>query len=414
MEMQPGDEEVLQFSFFGEKVVRPKVPCWITYTNEKTHQIIRDNFHRSPLFSGMIVGTGPRYCPSIEDKVKRFPDRPRHQIFVEPEGLESEEMYLNGISSSLPEEVQDQFLHTLPGLEHVEIVRPGYAVEYDYLNPLQLYPSLMTKRLNGLFIARQTNGTSGYEEAGCQGLMAGINAAMYLQGKAPLVLSRTEAYIGVLIDDLVTLGTKEPYRMFTSRAEHRLSLRHDTADFRLLEKGYQAGLVTDDIHQQFMEKRTKIDEVKELLTQRHLGAKELEKVEKEELVTTLRHHIGKTFDQIIRDPEIKLDQLLALDPSIGEGVRKEWLDQIELDLKYDGYIARQERQNSRIERMEKLRIPEGFDYDAVESLSAESRLKFKQVLPATLGQASRISGVRTSDIAILMIHLGKKNGSTAG
>ena len=413
MEMQPGDEEVLQFSFFGEKVVRPKVPCWITYTNEKTHQIIRDNFHRSPLFSGKIVGTGPRYCPSIEDKVKRFPDRPRHQIFVEPEGLDSEEMYLNGISSSLPEEVQNQFLHTLPGLEHVEVVRPGYAVEYDYLNPLQLYPSLMTKRLKGLFIAGQTNGTSGYEEAGCQGLMAGINAAMYLQGKAPLVLSRTEAYIGVLIDDLVTLGTKEPYRMFTSRAEHRLSLRHDTADLRLLEKGYQAGLVPDEVHQQFVEKRTRIDEVKELLTQRHLGAKELDKIEQENLVTTLRHHIGKTFDQIVRDPEVNLDQLLALDPSIGDGVRKEWLDQIELDLKYDGYIARQERQNSRIERMEKLRIPEGFDYDAVESLSAESRLKFKQVLPATLGQASRISGVRTSDIAILMIYLGKKNGSTA-
>ena len=360
------------------------------------------------------MGTGPRYCPSIEDKVKRFPDRPRHQIFVEPEGLDSEEMYLNGISSSLPEEVQNQFLHTLPGLEHVEVVRPGYAVEYDYLNPLQLYPSLMTKRLKGLFIAGQTNGTSGYEEAGCQGLMAGINAGMYLQGKAPLVLSRTEAYIGVLIDDLVTLGTKEPYRMFTSRAEHRLSLRHDTADFRLLEKGWQAGLVPAEVHQQFIEKRTKIDEVKELLSQRHLGEKELAKAEITELKETLSHHIGKSFDQIIRDPEIRLEQLLPLDPSIGSGVRKEWLDQIELDIKYDGYIARQERQNSRIERMEKLRIPENFDYDAVESLSAESRLKFKEVLPATLGQASRISGVRTSDIAILMIHLGKKNGSTAG
>ncbi|MCQ2603931.1 MAG: tRNA uridine-5-carboxymethylaminomethyl(34) synthesis enzyme MnmG [Spirochaetia bacterium] len=413
MEMQPGDDEMLQFSFFGEKVQRPKVPCWITYTNEKTHEIIRANFHQSPLFSGMIVGLGPRYCPSIEDKVKRFPDRERHQIFVEPEGLDSEEMYLNGISSSLPEEVQNQFLHTLPGLEHVEVVRPGYAVEYDYLNPIQLYPSLMTKRLKGLFIAGQTNGTSGYEEAGCQGLMAGINAAMYLQGKKPLVLSRTEAYIGVLIDDLVTMGTKEPYRMFTSRAEHRLSLRHDTADLRLLEKGYEAGLVTEEVHSQFLEKKDKIDEIKELLSQRHLGAKELAACEKEAFNESLRRHTGKTFDQIIRDPEVSLEQLLNIDPSIGEGVRKDWLQQIELDIKYDGYIARQERQNSRIEKMERMVIPEGFDYDSVESLSAESCMKFKQVLPATLGQASRISGVRTSDIAVLMIHLGKKNGSAA-
>ena len=413
MEMQPGDEETLQFSFFGKPVVRPKVPCWITYTNERTHEIIRANFHRSPLFSGMIVGTGPRYCPSIEDKVKRFPDRPRHQIFVEPEGLESEEMYLNGISSSLPEEVQDQFLHTLPGLEHVEIVRPGYAVEYDYLNPLQLYPSLMTKRLKGLFIAGQTNGTSGYEEAGGQGLMAGINAAMFLQEKKPLVLSRTEAYIGVLIDDLVTLGTKEPYRMFTSRAEHRLSLRHDTADIRLLEKGYEAGLVEEEVYQQFLEKRNTIEEVKELLSQRHLGEKELGTLEDAELRETLSHHIGKSFHQIIRDPDIKLGNLLSLDGKIGQGVRQDWLSQIELDIKYDGYIARQERQNSRVERLEKMRIPEGFDYDAVESLSSESRLKFKEVLPATLGQASRISGVRTSDIAILMIHLGKRNGKAS-
>lgn len=413
MERQDGDEEMLQFSFFGEKVSRPKLPCWITYTNEETHKIIRDNFHQSPLFSGMIVGAGPRYCPSIEDKVKRFPDRERHQIFVEPEGLDSEEMYLNGISSSLPEEVQSRFLHTLPGLENVEIMRPGYAVEYDYLNPLQLYPSLMTKRLRGLFIAGQTNGTSGYEEAGCQGLMAGINAAMYLQGKEPLVLSRTEAYIGVLIDDLVTMGTKEPYRMFTSRAEHRLSLRHDTADFRLLEKGYKAGLVTEDVHAMFMEKKTKIDEIKELLAKRRLGEKDLRRSEKHAADQVLRRHTGKSFEQIIRDPEVSLNTLLELDPSIREGVNRAWLDQIELDIKYDGYIAKQERQNSRMERMEKMVIPAGFDYDCVESLSAESRLKFKEVLPATLGQASRISGVRTSDIAVLMIHLGKKNGNTA-
>ena len=406
MVLQDGDREVLPFSFSREKIERPQLPCHITFTNKKTHKIITDNIHLSPLYGGKIVGTGPRYCPSIEDKVMRFPDRERHQIFVEPEGLESEEMYLNGISSSLPEEVQEAFLKTLPGLEKLEIIRPGYAVEYDYTDPRQLYPSLMTKRIKGLFIAGQTNGTSGYEEAACQGLMAGINASMYLQGKDPLVLKRTEAYTGVLIDDLVTLGTKEPYRMFTSRAEHRLSLRHDTADTRLLEKGYNAGLVSEENYGNFIEKRDRIEEVKELLRSRRLKEKDLKKIEKAETEEVLRKHRGKTLEQVLKDPDISIDDVFAVEKEIG--CSSLWLRQIELDVKYEGYISRQEKYINKVERMENVRIPSEFDFSSIEGISTESRQKFLDIMPQTLGQASRISGVRNSDIAVLMIYLGKK------
>ena len=406
MQIQDGDSEIIPFSFSRTRVERPQVPCHITFTNEKTHKIITDNIHRSPLYGGKIVGTGPRYCPSIEDKVVRFPDRERHQIFVEPEGLESEEMYLNGISSSLPEDVQEAFLKTLPGLEHVEIIRPGYAVEYDYIDPRQLYPSLMTKKIKGLFVAGQTNGTSGYEEAACQGLIAGINAAMFLQGKEPLVLKRTEAYTGVLIDDLVTLGTKEPYRMFTSRAEHRLSLRHDTADLRLLEKGYNAGLVSKEAYERFEEKKDRIEEVRELLRNRRIKEKDLQKLENEKTEELMRKHRGKTLEQVLKDPEISISDVFQIEKEIGSSSLL--MRQIELDVKYEGYISRQEKYINKVEKMENVKIPAGFDYSSMEGISTEARQKFISIMPQTLGQASRISGVRNSDIAVLMIYLGKK------
>lgn len=385
IEEQPGDEQMLPFSFDYEVVERPQLSCWITWTNDRTHQIIRDNIHRSPLYGGKIVGRGPRYCPSIEDKVVRFPDRDRHQIFIEPEGIGTEEMYLNGLSSSLPEDVQTAFIHSIHGLEHAQVMRPAYAVEYDYLDPLQLLPSLETKRVAGLFVAGQTNGTSGYEEAACQGLMAGINAAQQLKGEAPLILSRTEAYTGVLIDDLVTKGTKEPYRMFTSRAEYRLNLRHDSADQRLTPKGFAVGLQTVEHMERLRAKMERMEAIKQLL-----GSRKLE---------------GKSCLEALKRPEITIDGLLSDIPELASfdaPVRY----QAELDIKYDGYIKRQERQVDRFAQLEEMSIPADFDYDSVDGISAESREKFKQVRPMSIGQAGRISGVRNSDVAILMVHLG--------
>ena len=401
MEIQPGEDPMLPFSFSGERIERPNIPCYITFTNDETHKIIRDNIHRSPLYGGQIVGTGPRYCPSIEDKVVRFPDRERHQIFVEPEGANTKEMYLNGISSSLPEDVQEAFLHTLPGLEHVEIMRPGYAVEYDYVDPTQLYPSLMTKSLAGLFFAGQTNGTSGYEEAAGQGLLAGINAARYIEGAEPLVLSRAEAYIGVLVDDLVTLGTKEPYRMFTSRAEYRLSLRHDSADIRLMEKGFDHGLQNQENLERLKEKARGMDEIKELLRRTRISSAES---------PSLARFAGRTLEQAVKIPEIDIEEIEPLIPE-KEKYPAEWLRQSEIDLKYEGYIQRQDIQIRRFEKMEKMTIPADFDYDKIDGISTESRQKFKSIKPISLGQASRISGVRNSDIAVLMVHLGRKEKS---
>jgi tRNA uridine 5-carboxymethylaminomethyl modification enzyme len=400
LEKQDGDDRLLPFSFAHDFINRPSEPCWITHTNENTHSIIRANMHLSPLYSGKIVGKGPRYCPSIEDKVVKFPERERHQIFVEPEGYQSEEMYLNGISSSLPETVQEEFLKTLPGLEHVHVMRPGYAVEYDYLDPRQLYPSLMTKRIKGLFSAGQTNGTSGYEEAACQGLLAGLNAALLMQGRQPLVLSRAEAYAGVLIDDLVTLGTEEPYRMFTSRAEYRISLRHDNADSRLREKALYAGLLSSEAQERLEKKIQGIDEIKEVLRRRRVTEKDAEGND------FLKRHLTKSFELSLKDPDIDISMLVKLEAAVGKS-RPEWLAQAELDIKYEGYIARQEQQVKRFEKLENIRIPDAFDYSPVKTISNEARQKFSEIRPLTVGQASRISGVRNSDIAALLVLLGR-------
>ena len=406
MAEQRGDLKVLPFSFAaGSDVLnRPSVSCYVTYTTPETHRIIRENLHRSPLYGGKIKGVGPRYCPSIEDKVVRFPDRERHQIFVEPEGLSTEEVYLNGISSSLPEEVQERFLRTVPGFEKLEILRPGYAVEYDFINPTQLYPSLETKRIRGLFVAGQTNGTSGYEEAAAQGLMAGINAACYLQGKPPLILSRAEAYIGVLIDDLVTLGTEEPYRLFTSRAEYRLSLRHDTADLRLLEKGHQIGLQNSEAVEALEAKRRGIDEIRELLRRRNLRERDCKKF------PVFKKHLGHTLEHVLKDPEVHIEDLLSFEEGLKDK-NSEWLHLSELDVKYEGYRKRQEKQVERFRKMEDLKIPRDFDYDTATGLSAESRLKFKEIRPLSVGQASRVSGVRSSDIAVLLVYLRRGRGT---
>lgn len=405
MQEQRGDEKIVPFSFTTnpDDVQIDQVSCWLTYTNEKTHEIIRENLDRSPMYSGKIKGTGPRYCPSIEDKVVRFAEKDRHQLFVEPEGLNTNEMYIGGMSSSMPEDVQYAMYRTVPGLENCRIVRNAYAIEYDCINPVQLKPSLEFKKIKGLFSGGQFNGSSGYEEAAAQGLVAGINAAMYLKGEEPLILDRSESYIGVLIDDLVTKETKEPYRMMTSRAEYRLLLRQDNADLRLSKYGYRVGLISKERYD-WVEKKEQLiaDEIKRLDSV-HVGANSRVQ-ELLEQYGSVPLNTGTSLSELIRRPELCYEMLAPIDPDRVE-LPAEVIEQININIKYDGYIKRQIKQVEHFKKLEKKRIPEDFDYDDVGSLRLEARQKLKLYKPISIGQASRISGVSPADISVLLVYM---------
>ena len=407
MEEQFGDERVVPFSFTTnpEDVQIDQVSCWLTYTNEKTHEIIRENLDRSPLYSGMIEGTGPRYCPSIEDKVVKFADKSRHQVFIEPEGLDTNEMYVGGMSSSLPEDVQYAMYRSVPGLENVKIVRNAYAIEYDCIDARQLYPTLEFKKIRGLFSGGQFNGSSGYEEAAAQGLIAGINAAREVLGKEQITIDRSQAYIGVLIDDLVTKESHEPYRMMTSRAEYRLLLRQDNADQRLTKIGHEIGLISDERYQKFVEKEKIISEEIERLKHVNVGTSEnvqdlLEKYGSTPLTS------GSTLAELIRRPELNYQLLEPIDEQRPEKFSQEIIDQIDINIKYEGYISRQMKQVEQFKKLETRKIPDDIDYDAVPSLRIEAVQKLKQYKPVSIGQASRISGVSPADISVLLVYLG--------
>ena len=410
MEEQFGDKRVVPFSFSTdpESVQIEQKSCWLTYTNEKTHEIIRANLDRSPLYSGMIEGTGPRYCPSIEDKVVRFADKKRHQVFIEPEGLYTNEMYIGGMSSSLPEDVQYEMYHSVPGLEHAKIVKNAYAIEYDCINPRQLYPTLEFKKIKGLFSGGQFNGSSGYEEAAAQGLIAGINAAMEVKGKEQLILDRSEAYIGVLIDDLVTKENHEPYRMMTSRAEYRLLLRQDNADLRLRKKGWEVGLIDDETYHKLQKKERMIHEEIERVEHTTVGGSaEVQSLLESQGSTLLKS--GTTIAELIRRPELNYKVLAPIDkerPELPEDV----CEQVEINIKYDGYIRRQMKQVEQFKKLEQKKIPEDIDYEEVGSLRIEARQKLEAYRPVSIGQASRISGVSPADISVLLVYLESKAG----
>ncbi|MFP3927475.1 MAG: tRNA uridine-5-carboxymethylaminomethyl(34) synthesis enzyme MnmG [Desulfobacteraceae bacterium] len=411
LEVQHGDEEPRPFSFETTGLSLPQVPCHITYTTRECHDIIRSGLDRSPLFGGVIEGTGARYCPSIEDKVVRFEEKPRHQIFLEPEGLDTVEVYPNGLATSLPVDVQERMVRAVPGLERAEILRPGYAIEYDYVDPVQLKPNQETKLIQGLFHAGQINGTSGYEEAAAQGFMAGVNAVLKLRGEPSLVLGRSQAYIGVLVDDLVTRGTNEPYRMFTSRAEYRLLLREDNADLRLRETGRRLGLVSDQVYEDFCRKRAAIEELLDRLDKVRVRPEPgvLDKL-RELGSPPIRNSVS--LSRLLRRNEVEFHHLAWFDPGL-TGMDRAVAEEVETRIKYQGYIERQERQVERLKRMESVRIPEGVDYNAVHGLSTEVREKLGRVRPVNLGQASRISGVTPAALMALQVVLKRTEGRSA-
>ena len=406
--IQHGDEPPIPFSYSTEKIINSQLPCYLTYTNAETHNIIKDNLDRSPLYCGVIEGVGPRYCPSIEDKVVRFAEKERHQIFLEPEGLNTTEYYANGISTSLPADVQLKFIHTISGLEKAKMIRPGYAIEYDFVPPTQLKSTLETKNIENLFNAGQINGTSGYEEAAAQGLIAGINAVAKIKGTEPLVLNRSEAYIGVLIDDLITKGTKEPYRMFTSRAEYRLLLRHDNADLRLREKGYKIGLVSSAEYGIFMKKSEAIKrETERLKTNRIKPTKEAKKRLEDAGITDVNTEV--TLSQLLKRPDVEYKRLIDTYPP-AEPLTNEVMEQVEIEIKYEGYILRQLTEVERFKGLEEKRIPLNFDYEKIKGFSREVKEKLKDIRPVSIGQATRISGVTPAAVSILLVALEREYG----
>ena len=407
LEVQYGDEKITPFSFETEEELENQTVCHITYTNEETHKVILDNIHRSPLYGGDIKGIGPRYCPSIEDKIVRFKDKERHQLFVEPMGINTDEMYIQGFSSSLPEDVQLKMLRTLPGFENAKVMRNAYAIEYDCANPLQLKPTLEFKEIKGLFGAGQFNGTSGYEEAAAQGLMAGINAVRSLRGEEPFILDRSEAYIGTLIDDLVTKGTNEPYRMMTSRSEYRLLLRQDNADLRLLEKGYEIGLISKERYEKFLNKKTQIEAERERLEGITFPpSKEVNDYLISRGSTTIS--TGVKASDILKRPEVDYESMGVIDKTRPEGISEAVAEQVEISLKYEGYINRQMSQARQFKRLENKALPTDIDYSSIDGLRLEARQKLDKIKPVSIGQASRISGVSPADIAVLMVYLDKK------